>query len=76
MKTLYSLLGYCIWVVVGAFVGSCAALYWQHLHTPALFEAWSAPWYTPILTRGLMALAALVILFLLRALLRQRMERK
>lgn len=61
MKKLHVFLKVFIFVQLGACVGRVLANYYDYVQHPAIYEVWSAPWYTrSLITVILMAITVTI----------------
>lgn len=70
LQRINRILNILIGVSVGLFLGQTLYDCWSYHARPELYAMQSAPWYTSVLVHGLLTLAALIILALLKLILR------
>lgn len=70
LRRINHILNILIGTSVGIFLGHSLYDCWSYHARPELYAMQSAPWYTSVLVHGLLTLAALIILALIKLILR------
>lgn len=60
---------------MGAYLGRCLFLWWDWRAHPDFYAMASAPWYTPLLSGGLITLGLLALEALALALVKRRLKK-
>lgn len=71
-EKLYCILKIVIWCVIGIYIASSIYQCIHYICHPQLYSAWSAPWYTGIIVRGIGAAAIAGTFTLLLKLLKRK----
>ncbi len=72
LKKLNSILNIVIGACIGIFIGYGIFVFWDYKTHPDLYLVRSAPWYTGILVHGIVTIAILIVLIIIKLMIRLR----
>ena len=72
LKKLNSILNIVIGICIGIFIGYGISVFWDYKTHPDLYLVRSAPWYTGILVHGVVTIAILIALMIIKLIIRLR----
>lgn len=72
LKKLNSILNIVIGICIGIYIGYGISVFLDFKTHPDIYEAWSAPWYTSILSYGIITVVVLAVLIMIKLIIHFR----